>query len=227
MSELTKIETSDKPRIIFGDIHLDSNEATFTTDHLPNVDTYRAQQIPYAYISAFEIAINNSSDENSLTNTMQRLHADALGEVNWKKTIAELEGAEYATNSNYQSGDLRRGMPTRLTFAYAAKGVVYDAPMPEQSIEILGDLDALLNKQVSLIKKTSDDYFDLAATISIVTFLSHPFLGGNKRVIRPLITNILTRGGLVGRWLEGDEKFINDFKETWSNQQPTRQSRGV
>lgn len=208
-------ELVSNSKIVFGDVGNNKERPIFSTDHLPKVDSYNNVRILQAYLQAFELGIDNK--DKGLESILKILHLDALGGVNWKNIVYDFEGAELALNTNYSSGQFRNELPTRLSFAYGAKGVVYDAPMPEKAIKIINTLDDFLNIQANRLERVSDDYFDLAAMTSIVTFLAHPFLGGNKRVIRPLITNILARGGLTGRWLEGDQGFIESFKETWSN----------
>lgn len=210
-----------KRKLIYWDMIFDEersgDRANFESDDLPGIDDYDGEKAQASYIRSFDTAIECANNRVPLSTVLQKIHESALGEVNWKKAMAELENDEFALKTEYSSGSYRPEMTTRLTLAHARKGIVYDIPRSEQAQELIKELDDFLERQIDCTERCSDEYYDLAAAVSILTFISQPFLGGNKRAMRPEISYILTRGGLTGRWLDGDENFKQVFKDTWAD----------
>lgn len=205
-----------KKKIVFSPEIENLSRIVFDSDDLPGVDDYQSKKLVEAYLRSFNAAVEKAQGEMRLAVVLKNIHKVALGGVNWKRTIAFLESSGFAEKYDYQSGNFRLGLPTRLSFANAFSGVEYDCPDAKTSAEMVDTVDDFVSRNTEKIDRCDERYFSLASASALLIFLSHPFPGGNKRVIRPMINHILTKGGLVGRWLEGDSDFREKFKSAWT-----------
>ncbi|MFH1561658.1 MAG: hypothetical protein ABID04_03725 [Patescibacteria group bacterium] len=209
------VESQLPSRIVFaGDKGEDLADIVFDDDDLPKVDLLQLDRVETSYLTSFREALS-CARETGLVDTLSKIHNRALGDVNWQRTIATWEGPRFAKECGYLSGVLRTEIPTQLTIASAENALVYYPPVGKPIADFLSQLEAMFDCRIKLLDRASPEYFKLAAEVSLMVFLTHPFVGGNKRTIRPLTNYILTRGGLTGRWLEGDGVFKKSFKEAW------------
>ena len=202
--------------ITFGE-ESDSQKYAFDTDDLPSPNDRDSEKSASAYAKSFDIAMECAKQEKSLPEVLKKIHEVAIGEVNWKRTMAELESVEFANETDSTSGNFRPEMSSRLTIAHGRKGVVYDIPRVREATQLINELNTMLQDRIQVTQRVSDEYFELAAAVSLLTYISQPFLGGNKRTVRPEITYVLTRVGLTGKWLDIDESFKQPFKDSWAN----------
>ena len=165
--------------ITFGE-ESDSQKYAFDTDDLPSPNDRDSEKSASAYAKSFDIAMECAKQEKSLPEVLKKIHEVAIGEVNWKRTMAELESVEFANETDYTSGNFRPEMSSRLTIAHGRKGVVYDIPRVREATQLINELNTMLQDRIQVTQRVSDEYFELAAAVSLLTYISQPFLGGNK-----------------------------------------------